>query len=73
LITETKKDIDASGIIGPIVSHAGDGNFHALLLFETDDELKRVEGLVHRMVERAQQLDGTATGEHGTYRLLDSK
>ncbi|GAA5845704.1 hypothetical protein JCM5353_005641 [Sporobolomyces roseus] len=65
LITETKKDIDASGIIGPIVSHAGDGNFHALLLFETDDELKRVEGLVHRMVERAQQLDGTATGEHG--------
>ncbi|GAA6017707.1 hypothetical protein JCM11491_001177 [Sporobolomyces phaffii] len=65
LITETKRDIDDSGICGPIVSHAGDGNFHALLLFSTDDELKTVEGLVHRMVERAQRMDGTCTGEHG--------
>ncbi|GAA5936530.1 uncharacterized protein JCM15063_001912 [Sporobolomyces koalae] len=65
LITETKEDIDASGIVGPIVSHAGDGNFHALLLFSNDDELRKVEGLVHRMVERAQAMDGTCTGEHG--------
>ncbi|GAA6058652.1 hypothetical protein JCM10212_004063 [Sporobolomyces blumeae] len=65
LITETKADIDKSGVVGPIVSHAGDGNFHALLLFSNDDELKKVEGIVHRMVERAQRLDGTATGEHG--------
>ncbi|GAA5967583.1 hypothetical protein JCM3765_002294 [Sporobolomyces pararoseus] len=65
LITETKKDIDESGILGPIVSHAGDGNFHALLLFSNDEELRKVEGVVHRMVERAQRMDGTCTGEHG--------
>ncbi|GJN91094.1 hypothetical protein Rhopal_004111-T1 [Rhodotorula paludigena] len=65
LITETQADIKSEGIVGPIVSHAGDGNFHALLLFRTDDELKKVERLVHNMVERAQRMDGTATGEHG--------
>ncbi|GEM07853.1 D-lactate dehydrogenase [Rhodotorula toruloides] len=65
LIAETKADIEKEGIKGPIVSHAGDGNFHALLLFRTDEELKKVERLVHNMVERAQRMDGTATGEHG--------
>ena len=35
------------------------GNFHSLLLFKTDEELKVVRGLVHRMVERAIALDGT--------------
>ncbi|GAA5971086.1 hypothetical protein JCM11641_004140 [Rhodosporidiobolus odoratus] len=65
LIAETKAEIDAEGINGPIVSHAGDGNFHALLLFKTDDELKKVEKVVHNMVHRAQRMDGTATGEHG--------
>ncbi|GAA6025950.1 hypothetical protein JCM8202_004279 [Rhodotorula sphaerocarpa] len=65
LIAETKADIDKEGILGPIVSHAGDGNFHALLLFRTDEELVKVEKLVHNMVARAQRMDGTATGEHG--------
>jgi D-lactate dehydrogenase (cytochrome) len=35
------------------------GNFHALLMFKTDEELNTVRGLVHRMVERALALDGT--------------
>jgi D-lactate dehydrogenase (cytochrome) len=35
------------------------GNFHTLLIFKTDEELKVVHGLVHRMVERALALDGT--------------
>ena len=37
------------------------GNFHALLLFTTDEELEVARGLVHRMVERAIALDGTCT------------
>ena len=48
---------------------AGDGNFHALLLFRTAEELVKVERLVHNMVERAQRMDGTATGEHGASTL----
>ncbi|ETW81282.1 oxidoreductase, FAD-binding protein [Heterobasidion irregulare TC 32-1] len=65
LVYETQKDIEQSGIKYTIVGHAGDGNFHSLLLFKTDEELKVVRGLVHRMVERAIALDGTCTGEHG--------
>jgi len=35
------------------------------MTFKTDEELKVVRGLVHRMVEHALALDGTCTGEHG--------
>ena len=35
------------------------GNFHALLLFKTDEQLEVIKELVHRMVERAIALDGT--------------
>lgn len=48
-----------------LVCHVGDGNAHSLLLFRNDEELEKVKGIVHRMVERAQELDGTASGEHG--------
>lgn len=53
------------GIIAPILGHAGDGNFHALLMFTNAEEKRKADKLVHRMVERAQRLDGTCTGEHG--------
>lgn len=65
LVAEVKDDLTTQNIVGPFLSHAGDGNFHTLLLFQTDEERKKVEGIVHRMVERAQRLDGTCTGEHG--------
>lgn len=65
LVSETKADLDELGVIGPIVGHAGDGNFHALLLFRDVEELERVKKGVHNMIERAQRLEGTCTGEHG--------
>ena len=65
IIAEIQADTLREGIVGPIVSHAGDGNIHSLLLFRNDEELKKVEGLVHRMIKRAQELGGTCTGEHG--------
>jgi D-lactate dehydrogenase (cytochrome) len=36
-----------------------------MLCFKTPEELEKVEALVHRMVHRALDLDGTCTGEHG--------
>lgn len=36
-----------------------------MLLFRDDEELERVKEGVHNMVELAQKLDGTCTGEHG--------
>ena len=66
LIT-TKRDIEASGLIAPIVGHVGDGNFHALILVDPDspEEIARATALHERMVHLALDLDGTSTGEHG--------
>ncbi len=66
-LLETRKDIDASGILAPIVSHAGDGNFHLVFLVDTDnpDEMARARAVNDRMVTRALAVGGTCTGEHG--------
>ncbi|KAI0928260.1 hypothetical protein AcW1_005561 [Taiwanofungus camphoratus] len=65
LIYETKKDLADHKLQSTIVGHVGDGNFHALILFQNDEELQRVSEAVHRLVHRAISLDGTCTGEHG--------
>jgi D-lactate dehydrogenase (cytochrome) len=66
-LLETRKDIDKSGILAPIVSHAGDGNFHLVFLVDTDnpDEMARASAVNDRMVTRALAVGGTCTGEHG--------
>lgn len=66
-LLETRKDIDASGILAPIVSHAGDGNFHLVFLVDTSnaDEMARASEVNDRMVARALAAGGTCTGEHG--------
>jgi D-lactate dehydrogenase (cytochrome) len=66
-VTETQRDIAASKLLGPIVGHVGDGNFHVGVLVDLDDaaEIARVEGFLERLVERALAMDGTCTGEHG--------
>ncbi|KAK6434004.1 D-lactate ferricytochrome c oxidoreductase [Oleoguttula sp. CCFEE 5521] len=64
IIDETKADIAKSELIGSIVGHVGDGNFHAIILYN-DEEHDIAEGVVHRMVKRAVEMEGTATGEHG--------
>jgi D-lactate dehydrogenase (cytochrome) len=66
-ILETRKDIDDSGILAPIVGHVGDGNFHVVLLIDVDDEdgLARCKAFNERLVMRALAMEGTCTGEHG--------
>ena len=73
-IAETRTDIDASGLVAPIVGHVGDGNFHVLALFDPDDprEVDAVMSLHERLVARALAVGGTCTGEHGIgYGKLD--
>lgn len=66
-VQASRQDIDASGLIGPILGHVGDGNYHAILLVEPDNaaEMKIAKELSNRMVERALEMGGTSTGEHG--------
>ncbi|HSI41484.1 MAG TPA: FAD-linked oxidase C-terminal domain-containing protein [Xanthobacteraceae bacterium] len=66
-VDETKHDIVELGLIAPIVGHVGDGNFHTVLMVDTDDaaDVAKVKRFMSRLVERALAMDGTATGEHG--------
>lgn len=64
IIYDTKTDIAQSGLMGSIVGHVGDGNFHAMILYNRRQHAIASE-VVHRMVKRAIELEGTATGEHG--------
>ncbi|KAK9480291.1 D-lactate dehydrogenase [Lipomyces japonicus] len=64
IVSATREDLTKSGITGTIVGHVGDGNFHAFIIYN-DSNKHIAEGIVHRLVERAIEMDGTCTGEHG--------
>ncbi|WP_103255535.1 FAD-binding oxidoreductase [Tabrizicola aquatica] len=66
-VEETRADIAASGIPGPILGHVGDGNFHAILLVDPGQpgEIAVAKALAAQMAERSLRLGGTITGEHG--------
>ncbi len=66
-VTETEDDLRRLDLLSPIVGHVGDGNFHCSLVCDVDDpeEMARGEEFMHRLVERAQSMGGTCTGEHG--------
>jgi D-lactate dehydrogenase (cytochrome) len=66
-ILETQDDLRRSGIVAPLVGHAGDGNFHLIFMVDTTDlaELDAVKAANARLVERALKFGGTCTGEHG--------
>ncbi|HEY8380681.1 MAG TPA: FAD-linked oxidase C-terminal domain-containing protein [Microvirga sp.] len=66
-VDETVKDIQATGLIAPIVGHVGDGNFHVQPLVDMDNpaEIEACQGFIERLVERALAMEGTCTGEHG--------
>jgi len=66
-VTETEDDLKRLNLLSPIVGHVGDGNFHCSLICDVNDkdEMTRGEEFMHRLVERAQSMGGTCTGEHG--------
>jgi D-lactate dehydrogenase (cytochrome) len=66
-IAETEADIERSGLVAPIVGHAGDGNFHTGVLLDAASpaEIEAAEAFVGRLNERALSMEGTCTGEHG--------
>lgn len=66
-VVETQKDLQETGLNGPIVGHVGDGNFHVLLGYHEDkpDEERAARAFTARLTERAIAMGGTCTGEHG--------
>lgn len=66
-ILETKADLEATGLVAPLVGHVGDGNFHLAILLPPDDPAawQQAKELTERLVTRALAHGGTSTGEHG--------
>ncbi|MEL6957460.1 MAG: FAD-linked oxidase C-terminal domain-containing protein [Pseudomonadota bacterium] len=66
-VAETQADIADAGLPAPILGHVGDGNFHAILLIDPDSAQERAtaKSLADRMADRALNMGGTITGEHG--------
>ena len=66
-ILETKKDVEGSPLIGAMLGHVGDGNFHVGYLIDPaiPGEAEAAQRLNDRMVARAIAMGGTCTGEHG--------
>ena len=60
-------DLETVGLIGMIVGHVGDGNFHATMLVDpaSPDEVKAAKRIARVMAERAIAVHGTISGEHG--------
>ena len=63
-IVATRADLDGLSFPATIVGHVGDGNFHVLCMLAPEQEAE-AEAFAARLVERAQAMDGTCTGEHG--------
>ncbi|MXV62512.1 FAD-binding protein [Natronorubrum sp. JWXQ-INN-674] len=67
IVRETKRLADEAGLLAPCYGHAGDGNLHHTVLVDPNDpeQVERGEAVYEQTVERAIELGGTVTGEHG--------
>lgn len=67
IIEISKKEMDDLGLFASILGHIGDGNFHESIMYDrrVEGEMEKVERCVKNMVNRALEMEGTCTGEHG--------
>ncbi|MFD2169912.1 FAD-binding oxidoreductase [Tumebacillus lipolyticus] len=66
-IVEARRLIDENGLDGAILGHVGDGNYHAVLVVDPEDEtdMNRASHVNAEIVRFALERGGTCTGEHG--------
>ena len=62
-----EKEINKLGLRAPMVGHLGDGNFHVLLPFDPENKetYKKIREFNDLLINKALELKGTITGEHG--------
>ncbi|MFC5864365.1 FAD-binding oxidoreductase [Acidicapsa dinghuensis] len=63
-IVETRVELDQASFPAVMVGHVGDGNFHVQCLLD-ESQLGEAAEFSERLVERAQAMGGTCSGEHG--------
>jgi D-lactate dehydrogenase (cytochrome) len=66
-IAEIRRHTEAASFPVTTLGHVGDGNFHLGFIIDTNDpaEVREAEALNAKLVQRAIELGGTCTGEHG--------
>ncbi|CAB1083140.1 D-Lactate dehydrogenase, cytochrome c-dependent (EC [Olavius algarvensis Delta 1 endosymbiont] len=67
MIVYSQNLVDEYQVAGYVFGHAGDGNLHVVIAGNPDDlkEWKTIENINHLIVEKAVDIGGTCTGEHG--------
>jgi len=67
LIAAVEEVSDRTGTLIAVIGHAGDGNFHPLVVFDRHDAdaTARAEEAFGAVMDAALSLGGTITGEHG--------
>ncbi|KAM0446655.1 hypothetical protein ACHAO4_009327 [Trichoderma viride] len=65
LIEESKAKATGLGLMNSTIGHVGDGNFHQGMFYRPDIDKEKVLDCVYTMVDRAVEMEGTVTGEHG--------
>jgi D-lactate dehydrogenase (cytochrome) len=66
-VVQAQAEAQAAALPHYIVGHVGDGNFHIAYLIDPNIPAERetAECLNDALVQRALQVEGTCTGEHG--------
>ena len=66
-VSWAEKHVKDNGLIAPMVGHVGDGNFHSIILYDPKDEKKQklIRDYSDKLIQKAIELEGTITGEHG--------
>ena len=67
LVVYARTLIDKSGLLGGVFGHVGDGNFHTIIVYPTDDQEQenKAKTIDEKLVLKAIEVGGTCTGEHG--------
>ena len=50
-----------------MVGHVGDGNFHSTVIYDPNkkEDYNMIRNFSDKLIDKALELDGTVTGEHG--------
>ena len=66
-VNDAEEQAKKLGLRAPMVGHLGDGNFHVLLPFDPENKetYKKIREFNDLLINKALELKGTITGEHG--------
>lgn len=67
MVDFARSEIEASGLLGSVFGHVGDGNFHTIIVYNPNipEEKQAAERINEQLILKAIESGGTCTGEHG--------